>query len=66
MPICQEIRDIGRAFFSFCILFVGRDANNAVHLCAKQASGDRRRCLWMNYNLGFLVDILQSDCNPVE
>jgi ribonuclease HI len=36
MPICQEIREIRRAFSSFRIVSVGRDANIAVHLCAKQ------------------------------
>jgi hypothetical protein len=58
MPIWMEIRDFRRVFSSFCILFVElkRDANNVAHLCAKQASGDRRRCLWTNYNLVFLID----------
>jgi ribonuclease HI len=66
MPICQEISEIKRAFTSFSILFVGRDANKAAHLCAKRASFDRRRCLWINYNPDFLVDTLRSDCNPVD
>jgi ribonuclease HI len=34
--ICQEVREIRRAFTSFSILVVGRDGNNAAHLCAKQ------------------------------
>ena len=29
--ICQEIREIRRAFTSFSILAVGREANNAAH-----------------------------------
>jgi hypothetical protein len=66
MPICQEISEIKRAFTSFSILFVGRDANKAAHLRAKGASFDRRRCLWINYNPDFLVDTLRSDCNPVD
>jgi ribonuclease HI len=43
--ILQEIREISRAFTSFSILAIGREANIAAHLCAKQASSDRRRCL---------------------
>jgi hypothetical protein len=66
MSICQEIRDLRRAFSSFCISFIGRDDNNAAHLYAKQISGDKQRCLWMNYNLDFPADILRSDCNPID
>ena len=65
MSICNEIREIKRALSSCSISFVGRDANSAAHLCAKQASSDRRRCLWINYNPGFLEKTLRSDCNPV-
>jgi hypothetical protein len=35
-------------------------------LCAKQACADRRRYLWINYNIDFFNDILLSDCNLVE
>jgi hypothetical protein len=38
MSICQKIRDLRRAFSSFCISFIGRDDNNAAHLYAKQIS----------------------------
>ena len=65
MSICQEIRDIIGAFSSCSISCIGRAANVAAHLCAKQASADRRRCLWINYIPNFLADALQSDCNPV-
>jgi hypothetical protein len=34
----QGVREIRRAFSSFSISVIGRDANNAAHLCAKQAS----------------------------
>jgi ribonuclease HI len=61
MSICQEIREIRRAFSSFSIVSVGRDANMAAHLCAKQASVDRRRYLWINYNSDFLTNTLTSD-----
>ena len=64
MAICQDIREIKRALASCSIVLVGPDANNAAHLCAKQTRSDRRRCLWINYNPGFLVDTLRSDCNP--
>jgi ribonuclease HI len=66
MAICQEVVEIRRALPSLSISFVGRDANNAAHLCAKQASSDRRRCLWINYNPDFLANTIRSDCNPVE
>jgi ribonuclease HI len=65
MSICQEIRELSRAFSSFSLKHIGRDANLAAHLCAKQASADRRRCLWINYNPGFLSNTLLNDCNPV-
>jgi ribonuclease HI len=45
MSICQEFREIGRAFSSCSIIFVGREANLAAHLYANKASVDRRRCL---------------------
>jgi ribonuclease HI len=45
MPFYQEISEIKRPFSSFSIVFVGRDANKVAHLCAKQASSDRGRCL---------------------
>jgi hypothetical protein len=61
----QEIRELSRAFSSFSLKYIGRDANLAAHLCAKQASADRRRCLWINYNPGFLSNTLLNDCNPV-
>jgi hypothetical protein len=54
MPICQEIRELSRAFASFSMIHTGHEANQAAHACAKQASVDRKRCLWMNYNPGFL------------
>jgi ribonuclease HI len=43
-PICQEILEITRTFSSFSISLISRDANQAAHLCAKQARSDRRRC----------------------
>ena len=64
MSICQEIREIKRALTRCSIIYVGREANYMTHLYAKQASVDRRRYLWINYNQGFLSDTLRSDCIP--
>jgi hypothetical protein len=50
---------------SVSIVFAGHEANMVAHLCAKQASIDRKRCTWTNYNPGFLVDTLWSACNPI-
>jgi hypothetical protein len=33
---------------------------------AKQASVDRRRCLWINLTQTFFVNTLTSDCNPIS
>jgi hypothetical protein len=65
-PICQEIRDMIEAFTSCSIVFVGREGNQAAHLCARHASSDRKRCIWINYNPAFLHDILRNDCNPID
>jgi hypothetical protein len=32
-PICQEIREMRRAFTSCSTVFVGRDANQTAHVC---------------------------------
>jgi hypothetical protein len=60
MAICQEIGEIRRAFSSFSISYIGCDANNAAHLCAKKASDKRRRCMWINYNPGFFASTLSE------
>jgi hypothetical protein len=39
---------------------------NAAHLYAKQASVHIKRCLWINYNIGFFNNILLSYYNPVK
>ena len=66
MPIYQEVREYRRALPSLSIVFVGREANHAAHLCPKQARADRRRCLWINYKPSFLMDTLMTDCNPTS
>jgi ribonuclease HI len=45
ISICHEIREVMRALPSLSVVYVGRDANQAAHLCAKQASSVRKRCL---------------------
>jgi ribonuclease HI len=44
-PIYQEIRDMIGAFISCNIVFVGREDNQAAHLCVRHASSDRKRCI---------------------
>jgi ribonuclease HI len=62
--IRQEIEELSGLFQSFKLLFVGRQANEAAHLCARKATSIRRRCLWINYNPPFLANVLAKDCNP--
>jgi ribonuclease HI len=62
--IRQEIKELSGMFSSFKLLYVSRLANEAAHSCARKATRVRRRCLWINYNPPFLVDILYKDCNP--
>jgi ribonuclease HI len=64
--IRQEIVELSGNFSKFKLSFVGRQANEAAHLCAKRASDSRRRCLWINYNPAFLADVLAKDCNPAD
>jgi ribonuclease HI len=63
-PILLEIEEITRNMEYFHLKFIGREANEGAHLCAKQASASRRRCLWINYVPVFLADCLQNDCKP--
>lgn len=62
--ILQEIRELSDQFESFRLKFVRREANEAAHLCAKQATSVRRRCLWLNYTPVFLMNTLYRDCMP--
>jgi ribonuclease HI len=62
--ICQEIKELSEFFNSLNFRYIGRLGNEAAHKCAKIASFDRRRCVWINYTPPFLVDILAKDCNP--
>lgn len=54
--ILTEIEELSGNLESFQLNSIGRDANEGAHLCAKQASASRRRCLWINYVPLFLVD----------
>ena len=62
--ICHEIKELIEGFNSCVLTFVHREANEAAHRCAKQATKDRRRCLWINYMPSFLADCTQFSCNP--
>ena len=62
--ICQELKELSGFFTSLKFMYVGRLANEAAHLCARKASPDRRRCVWINFIPSFLADILVKDCNP--
>ena len=64
--ICHEINELSGNFFSLKFCFIGRLANETVHNCAKKASSSRTRCLWINFTLLYLVDILAKDCNPTS
>jgi ribonuclease HI len=64
--ILQEIEELSSNMESFQLGYIGREANEGAHLCAKQASASRRRCLWINYIPSFLVQCLQNDCKPDE
>jgi ribonuclease HI len=63
--ICQEIKELSGFISSINFKFIGRLANEAAHLCAKSASSNRRRCLWINYKPLFLENVLLKDCNPI-
>ncbi|KAK1620057.1 hypothetical protein QYE76_025574 [Lolium multiflorum] len=43
-----EIEELSSNMDSFQLGYIGREANEGAHLCAKQASACRRRCLWIN------------------
>lgn len=61
--ILREVVELSRNFTSFSFEFVPRTANVAAHLCAKSASADRQRCVWVNMVPSFLANCLQQDCN---
>lgn len=62
--ILREIQELANNFERFQLSYVGKDANGGAHLCAKQATASRRRCLWINYIPSFLEQCLLNDCNP--
>lgn len=45
--ILQEIEELNSNMEVFRLTFVGHEANEGAHLCAKQDSASRRRCLWI-------------------
>jgi ribonuclease HI len=48
--ICHEIREVLRVLPKLNVIYVSRNYNQAAHLCAKQASPNKRRCPWINSN----------------
>ena len=62
--VLHEIKELSAQFESFRLIFVRRDANEAAHLCAEQATNVRRRCLWLNCVPVFLTNTLYHDCMP--
>jgi hypothetical protein len=62
--VLLEIEELTCHMEVFQLKFTRREANEAAHLCAKQASEARRRCLWLNYIPVFLDICLQNDCKP--
>lgn len=48
VPILQEIQEPSGDMEFFQLPFVRREANVGTHLCTKQASATRTRCLWIN------------------
>ena len=63
-PILNEVLVLSESFRFFKLVFVAREANELAHLCAKQASSNRRRCLWINFVPPFLDACIKRDCNP--
>ena len=62
--VCHEIEELLGGFMRCGLVFVHREANEAAHRCAKQATEGRRRCLWINYMPHFLASCIQLPCNP--
>lgn len=54
--VCHEIKELLGGFTSCELVFVRREDNEAAHRCAKQATEERMRCLWINYMPTFLAD----------
>lgn len=60
--ILDDLKMISQSFQVFKLLYIGREANSAAHVCAREAlSIDSPRCF--DIIPGFLSDTLRSDCN---
>ena len=62
--IMMEIKELSTMVRLFTLNFIPREANELAHLCAKQCSSVRRRCLWINYIPTFLDACIKKDCKP--
>lgn len=59
--VLQEIEELNDNLELFHLNFIGWEANEGAHLCAKQESVNRRRCLWINFVATFIATCLQND-----
>ena len=66
IAVLQEIEELSGDLDLFQLVFIGREANEGAHLCAKQASENRRRCMWIIYIPSFIIQCLQKDCKPTD
>lgn len=55
--VLREIRQQSGHFANFTLSFISWEGNEVAHLCAKQATNLRRRCMWLNYTPLSLVII---------
>ena len=60
--IVRELKELSSSFQEVKLLFLGRDANKAAHLCAKEALSVLD---FVRFDVipGFLTDVIQSECN---
>jgi ribonuclease HI len=60
--IISEMKGLCSSFQEVKLLFLGRDANKAAHMCAKEALSVVD---FVRFDVipGFLADVIQSDCN---
>ncbi|GJN26235.1 hypothetical protein PR202_gb14153 [Eleusine coracana subsp. coracana] len=64
--IRQEIQEIGRQLRGFVISFIRREANSVAHRCAKEPTERDRLFSVTNVGPGWLQELVNKDCNPVD
>ena len=60
----NEIQELCGFFEELRLVYTHREANELAHLCARQCSSSRRRCIWINYIPSFLTACVMKECNP--